>query len=797
MPDIKAFQNLQPGLARVHVRANGPDQNTPVIQGQRSWNIFGRAVARLSEWFRSGKEHNRSAGNELVSAVRQEYGDTAANTVQTHLQTRALAGKPLSSRRVDICLRLAQKFAVPDALPGVDPKIVQALRDPGKPHLNAITQRIAKTQASFDRARNSAAMLGQFQQASTTVVGETAKTLSDRCQAFQSIASVPEWQASVLAADTSQPIDEVLSNFLMTHSRAQPPVLSAQQRDSLFAELPDNRAIKPYLNQVLAQEYSPGGSQFADILSEAAAGVFGGGFDASQIPLTKLGETISDAVRAAAGKNAPIKRLSAEEVRGVSLSVVQSRCERLRDVAAELASSGLDDRAAKIAGSIWAADPNRSADDVRTTTRFACFLNDAAISLAAGNFDAAMEQLFQAYSLTDLADGLNQFGLRAAVEQLSPAQRLAALETMRSTDRIGELLAFKGAKFAADGVSDAVDWTLGQLDQLAWEISVLRDELAFRVGIPAELLEAEAGLKPVSYTLSLPTRSLVERFHQARTEFASAKDLPAPPALDLDGVSAIPPPSVDANGGIKRAYAVIATERGIIVPVVHDEALVVQSPNTTASRALIPTAALALSGVKRLEEIQDETREDLKRCLAGQGGALSFEDARADPILHQFMVDNIVNIRTNELYSANGQQLFVGIEPGEARWLKWQSEIRSKFGNEVPTTNALNELPGLITQRIHGDLVTLNANAHGFAPVGMEQDGFRMAIEGVDAQGYLTVKMNYSGKFSHLARGNPSAVHETPGTYEMSATFRYRPNAEGGQAGELFLNRHVCRYELD
>jgi hypothetical protein len=109
--------------------------------------------------------------------VEREYDKQAADAVAAHLRTRALDGKPLSSRRVDICLRLAERFAVPAQVPNVAPRILEALRDPAKPHVAAIRQEITTAQVALPRAANSKAMLKQFEVVAHETVFRKAQML--------------------------------------------------------------------------------------------------------------------------------------------------------------------------------------------------------------------------------------------------------------------------------------------------------------------------------------------------------------------------------------------------------------------------------------------------------------------------------------------------------------------------------------------------------------------------------------------------------------------------------------------
>jgi hypothetical protein len=142
--------------------------------------------------------------------------------------------------------------------------------------------------------------------------------------------------------------------------------------------------------------------------------------------------------------------------------------------------------------------------------------------------------------------------------------------------------------------------------------------------------------------------------------------------------------------------------------------------------------------------------------------------------------------------------VFEGVDPGESRWSRWQAELSKHFKNETALGNASSELPNLFTQRILGDLVTLNTASHGFSPAIIDQNAFTTSLLGTDADGFLRVGFTYSGPAISLFRGNPpQLIQGSRCTYEMDATFRYRPGTQSGAVGELLMDRHVARYELD
>ena len=111
MVKVSDFQNLRANATRVRVDNAAQGNASPVRTGPTSWSLGGRMVARVKEWLGAGKAQNTNAGLALINAVQQEYGNDAANTVRDQLQNRALQGKPLSARRVNISLDLARQNA--------------------------------------------------------------------------------------------------------------------------------------------------------------------------------------------------------------------------------------------------------------------------------------------------------------------------------------------------------------------------------------------------------------------------------------------------------------------------------------------------------------------------------------------------------------------------------------------------------------------------------------------------------------------------------------------------------------
>ena len=76
-------------------------------------------------------------------------------------------------------------------------------------------------------------------------------------------------------------------------------------------------------------------------------------------------------------------------------------------------------------------------------------------------------------------------------------------------------------------------------------------------------------------------------------------------------------------------------------------------------------------------------------------------------------------------------------------------------------------------------------------------DPFKTTFEGVDADGYLAIKMEFHGPANMFQTQEPFALHAVPSTFEMSARFLYRPSSEPGGTGDLLMDHHVVRYELD
>ena len=109
MVKVSDFQNLRASATRVRIENAAQENASPVRTGPTSWSLGGRMVARVKEWFGAGKAQNTHAGLALINAVQQEYGTDAANTVRDQLKNRALQGKPLSARRVNISLDLARQ----------------------------------------------------------------------------------------------------------------------------------------------------------------------------------------------------------------------------------------------------------------------------------------------------------------------------------------------------------------------------------------------------------------------------------------------------------------------------------------------------------------------------------------------------------------------------------------------------------------------------------------------------------------------------------------------------------------
>ena len=136
MVKVSDFQNLRASATRVRIDNAAQENASPVRTGPTSWSLGGRMVARVKEWFGAGKAQNTHAGLALINAVQQEYGTDAANTVRDQLKNRALQGKPLSARRVNISLDLARQnsFAVIKDVPAWQAHMKASL-----PHESTVT----------------------------------------------------------------------------------------------------------------------------------------------------------------------------------------------------------------------------------------------------------------------------------------------------------------------------------------------------------------------------------------------------------------------------------------------------------------------------------------------------------------------------------------------------------------------------------------------------------------------------------------------------------------------------------
>ncbi|MBU6188914.1 MAG: hypothetical protein KGR68_06315 [Betaproteobacteria bacterium] len=801
MAEIGDFRSLGNNrLARVHVQTNDAQGGQATVTGQRSINIFGRMAARLSEWFGSGEQRNINAGQALVGAVRRAYGQQAADAVTDHLRTRALAGKPLSSRRVDICVRLAEKFLVPAQVPHATPAILEALRDPAKPHLAAIRHEIALTQAAQPRAANSKALLEQFEQAANQSVIRKAQTLEQRCNAYPSIAAHPAWRARVLRTGTETPIDQVLTSFLAEHGIAEPPIFTPEVRQALAAETGPSAAVRSYLNNALGVDHSPGGSAFGAILAKAADEAFGAGIDTAQLPLAGLKQDILSRVRQLAGQNAQQDApLTTDQIAQASLEAVRARAEALINLQREVKNSDLDERTQQLMGKIWFRNPGIGVAQLKDQALFCGHLHDCARAFAAGNVEEAISAYIEGYRLIDPNAANN--ALKVAVDMLSPQERVAALDAIRSSDLLNELRVLSSINPMEIDVEQPNALTLLGVNRAQAEFELFKGELAFRSGLNKHLLDVEADLKPRSFSLSDDARDFLNRYHAVRVDWARAAGEPEPGALDLDSLAESVPPAINPTEAVRSAYQAVLAEDRVDPPKgppAFDQALVVEAPAAGVGRPAIPQAAVALSGRIRMNEILSETRNDLAANRAAVTGSLTFDQAREEPGLNQFMIDVISNDRHVNLYVANGEPLFKNVEPGQARWSRWQGELGKHFKNETALGNALGELPNLFTQRVLADLVTLNAPAHGFAPAMNDQDAFAISLLGTDTDGFLRVGFTYSGPVTSLFRGNPPQIIPGSGcTYEMNATFRYKPDTQPGGAGELVLDRHVARYELN
>jgi hypothetical protein len=426
-------------------------------------------------------------------------------------------------------------------------------------------------------------------------------------------------------------------------------------------------------------------------------------------------------------------------------------------------------------------------------------LNDCALAFAAGNVEEAISAYIEVYKRLE-PSSINH-ALKVAVDRLSPEQRVAALDAIRSSDLMNELHVLSSINPMELDEEQPNILTLAEVHQAQQEFEVFKGELAFRSGVSKHLLDAEADLKPRSFMLSDGARNFLRRYHDARVDFARAGGQPEPPELNLDSLAESVPLAIDPAAAIRNAYQALLAEDAVDLPEgppSFDQALVVEAPVVRLAKAEIPQAAVALSGRVRMNEILSETRNDLAANRSGGTGSLTFAQAAEEPGLEQFMVDVISNVRHVNLYSANGEPVFEGVDPGESRWSRWQAELSKHFKNETALGNASSELPNLFTQRILGDLVTLNTASHGFSPAIIDQNAFTTSLLGTDADGFLRVGFTYSGPAISLFRGNPpQLIQGSRCTYEMDATFRYRPGTQSGAVGELLMDRHVARYELD
>ena len=85
--------------------ANAANNDQNLVVKENGFEARGKAGT-----FFAGKSASREAANALFNAIKQEYGDTVADTLAPQLRNSMIKGKPLSARTVQTVLAEAQEF---------------------------------------------------------------------------------------------------------------------------------------------------------------------------------------------------------------------------------------------------------------------------------------------------------------------------------------------------------------------------------------------------------------------------------------------------------------------------------------------------------------------------------------------------------------------------------------------------------------------------------------------------------------------------------------------------------------
>lgn len=886
---VSDFQNLRANATRVRIDDAVQGGANPVRTGPTAWSLGGRMVARLKEWFGTGQAQNRQAGQALIHAVQQEYGTDAADAVREQLQNRALKGKPLSARRVNISLDVARQNAF-SAIKNVP--AWQAHLKASLPHesLETVLRQFLNLHAQaqppvLDTAQMKSllgtehgrlAVLSHLADQVSASNGQlesqamdTVMQISDRMdfekdpqvvdameqQQYDVLAQLParkvlehypaagtrelvdmqnivhrkqeeqlaqsrygitpqQFFASMKAGlpTLPRPAEAVFTGSYLSSSKGprEETLRANLLKEFRLAETLDNlydRTVKQ-CNRFQVESFVSGGGAFNDMRDTVASELLGVGVDATQIPLTGLGGAIQKEVdRLAQGPDGKPQLVTKEQVKDIAKGVMRSRCEHFKSVAEQLKAANLDGLSQTMAGEIFSAEPDISADRLLLLTSSARQQYKSLKALSEGDETAAMQAFAQANASIAVADPLKGLVRDVAIQNLSTEQQIKAYQGMQTSPVVGEILSFNSDTIMSvlspyDDDATHEYQSAGLLFSMSNELRSWREGLNVRLGLSEEMGDLRQDLKARTMVLSDATQNAVNAYRQVALETAiqqqqSTVMFERAPLYDL--THALPPKDALTENHFGGVFRSMAKKMTHAMKLPDSQNLFM--PNAAGLAGSVSPQGLSQSGRNRLDQLQFEADVLLAKHQQATPVGRDWAQAQNDPRMRQFKLDAIN--RPVGIQLSPGEQLS-STAAGEQRWERWNTELQRLFVNPVEVDNARTELTQLLTQATFADLGTSfdNLEAHGWMPLGFDSQDAKMHILDKDADGYLQVAFSFETTLPGLVMGNSQKPIQKPRQdgeqidYQMHALMRYKPSDLPGAKGDVRFDQHMTRYQV-
>ena len=503
MVQLQAFRGIDPSVSRVRLASDSATDNASERVVGQGRGLGGRIARWFGEVFTDGKAQNKAAGLALVKAVEQDVGSQAADVVRQHLTTRLESGKPLSARRVNMCLDLAAKFNAPQnlaqKLEGIDARVIQVLQDPKSAPAKGMQKEQLALYRHMKPAKNDQQMLATLESSAQLAASNVATELNKRLHETE-FQNHPDWADFVLKAPWDKPVEQVKKDFQTIRN-------GQTERTNL----------------ALAKAVSPGGQEFEAILQEAKDIVFDGG-DAP-VPLAGLQEKIVAKVKNAQRQaDGSLRQLSQDNVTSISLDVLIKRCENMKAVIEHISTLDLNEKTMAFAMDVFEANPDLSPPALVEQAKYARDMDESIVAFANGDEPQALMAFASTYkaNFDDMANSL----FPVLLKKLSPEQIAHAYRAIESSAVVRNIASFEHAGMHVlpeydyqddQGVRSPELRSLMFLSAMHSKFLMLKNELASGMGVDPNMENSSelAPPAPKSYLLSNEAYAFAKEAKQA------------------------------------------------------------------------------------------------------------------------------------------------------------------------------------------------------------------------------------------------------------------------------------------